>query len=129
MRSYTLALLSRLNSSSGLPVVEAEIVQWTNERLESRQAGLSITHFQDKKIRTSLPILQLIESLQPGTLDWSNVITPTSQATSLTYQQCMDNAKYAVTMARKIGNSIIISPNLYAYMYRVSPKKANSNRA
>ena len=107
MRSYTLALLSRLNSSSGLPVVEAEIVQWTNERLEARQAGLSITNFQDKKIRTSLPILQLIESLQPGTLDWSNVINPASQATSLTYQQCMDNAKYAVTMARKIGNFII----------------------
>ena len=36
MRSYTLALLSRLNSSSGLPVLEAEIVQWTNQRLEAK---------------------------------------------------------------------------------------------
>ena len=96
-------LLPAFNSSTGLPVVEAEIVQWTNERLEASQAGISITHFQDKKIRTSLPLLHLIESLQPGTLDWTNVITPDSSQ-SLSYQQSMDNAKYAVTMARKIGN-------------------------
>ena len=46
MRSYTLALLSRLNSSSGSPVVESEIVQWTNQRLQAGQSGLVITHFQ-----------------------------------------------------------------------------------
>ena len=106
MRSYTLALLSRLNSSSGLPVGESEIVQWTNERLEASQSDLSISHFQDKKIRSSLPILHLIEVLQPGTVDWSDVITPASRNSSLSYQQCMDNAKYAVTMARKIGRDI-----------------------
>merc|ERR1711923_18795 len=51
MRSYTLTLLSRLNSSSGAPVVEAEIVQWTNNRLEASGANSSITHFQDKNIK------------------------------------------------------------------------------
>jgi len=110
MRSYTLALLSRLNSSSGLPVGESEIVQWTNERLEASQSDLSISHFQDKKIRSSLPILHLIEVLQPGTVDWSDVITPASQSSSLSYQQCMDNAKYAVTMARKIGAPVYALP-------------------
>ena len=44
-----------------------------------------------------------------GTLDWSNVISLEGEAGSLSYQQCMDNAKYAVTMARKIGISSIMS--------------------
>jgi len=112
MRSYTLALLSRLSSSSSLPVAEAEIVQWANERLEAGQSGLSISHFQDKKIRTGLPILHLIESLQPGTLDWSAVVSPDSQTETrcLSHQQCMDNAKYAVTMARKIGAPVYALP-------------------
>ena len=80
-------------------MVEAEIVQWTNNRLEASGVNTSITHFQDKNIKTSLPILQLIESLEPGTVDWSSV----SMGDRLSHQQCMDNAKYAVTMARKIG--------------------------
>ena len=101
MRSYTLTLLSRLNTTTELPVVESEIVQWSNQRLETRGENLTIRHFQDKKIRTSRPILELIESLQPDTVDWSNVMT----GDTLSYQQCMDNAKYAVTMARKIGET------------------------
>ena len=101
MRAYTLSLLSRLNTQSGAPVVESEIVQWTNTRLEDSGTDLAIRHFQDKNIKTSLPILHLIEAIQPGTLDWSNVLT----GGDLNYQQCMDNAKYAVTMARKIGKN------------------------
>ena len=101
VRCYTLALLSRLNSSSGAPVVESEIVEWTNSRLESSGAPTTINNFQDKKIKTSLPVLHLIEALQPGTVDWSNVAT----GDKLSYGECMDNAKYAVTMARKIGKA------------------------
>ena len=105
MRSFTLSLLSRLNTSSAAPVVESEIVQWTNTRLEDSGAD-PIRHFQDKKIRTGLPVLQLIEAIQPGTLDWENV----ARGENLEYGQCMDNAKYAVTMARKIGAPVYALP-------------------
>merc|ERR1712154_84089 len=105
MRSYTLSLLSRLNTSSGDPVMESEIVQWTNTRLQASGAE-TIRHFQEKKIRTGLPILQLIEAIQPGTVDWDNVV----KGEHLDYQQCMDNAKYAVTMARKIGAPVYALP-------------------
>ena len=105
MRSYTLSLLSRLNTSSGDPVMESEIVQWTNTRLQASGAE-TIRHFQEKKIRTGLPILQLIEAIQPGTVDWDNVV----KGEDLDYQQCMDNAKYAVTMARKIGAPVYALP-------------------
>ena len=68
MRAYTLALLSRLGAGAETLVTETEIVDWAN-----RRAGLDIKNFQDRSIRSSLPILKLINTLQPGTVDWSLV--------------------------------------------------------
>ena len=50
MRSYTLSLLSRLNTD-GTPIVENEIVSWANNRLQEAGKEVSITGFQ---VRASL---------------------------------------------------------------------------
>ena len=48
MRAYTLSLLAKL-SPDGTPIVESEIISWTNERLQSK--GCSIRHFKVNSIK------------------------------------------------------------------------------
>ena len=74
MRAYTLALLSRLNPD-GTPIVESEIIAWANNRLkEGGKGDVEIKSFQDKTLRTAIPILRLVDAIKPGAVNWSIVI-------------------------------------------------------
>ena len=70
MRAYTLSLLSKLNDD-GTPIVESEIIVWANNKLAEAGKNISIRSFQDKSIKTALPILHLIDVIKPGAIDWS----------------------------------------------------------
>lgn len=103
MRAYTLSLLKQL-SPDGSPIVESEIIAWANERLASK--GVSIRHFKDKANKDAVPVLHLIDVLKPGTIDYSVV----KQGSNLRVEECMSNAKYAITMARRINAPVYALP-------------------
>jgi len=103
MRAYTLSLLKQL-SPDGSPIVESEIIAWANERLASK--GVSIRHFKDKANKDAVPVLHLIDVLKPGTIDYSVV----KQGSKLRDDECMSNAKYAITMARRINAPVYALP-------------------
>jgi len=105
MRKYTLSLLAKL-SPDGTPIVESEIITWANQRLQDAGKGMSIKHFQDSIIKSSLPVIHLIDALKPGTIDYSNV----KNANKLGAADAMSNAKYAITMARRIGAPVYALP-------------------
>lgn len=105
MRAYTLSLLAQLNPD-GTPIVESEIISWANAKLLSGQKDIAIKHFQDKVNKTALPIIHLIDVMKPGFVDFSLV----KQAGQLTYEECLDNAKYAINIARKIGAPVYALP-------------------
>merc|ERR1711970_1265608 len=105
MRAYTLSLLSQLNSD-GTPIVESEIISWANQRLADGGKSISIKGFQDKTNKTALPIINLIEVMKPGVIDFSIV----KQGEKITGPKCLSNAKYAITMARKIGAPVYALP-------------------
>ena len=65
---------------------------------------LRLYYFQS--IRDSVPVLKLIDSLQPGTIDWSLVFLDAG----VEEDKLIRNAKYAVTMARKIGAPVYALP-------------------
>ena len=65
---------------------------------------LRLHYFQS--IRNSVPVLKLIDSLQPGTIDWSLVFLDAG----VEEDKLIRNAKYAVTMARKIGAPVYALP-------------------
>ena len=74
MRAYTLALLSRLNPD-GTPIVESEIIAWANNRLKKGGKGdVVIKSFQDKSLKDAIPILQLVDTITPNSVNWSMVI-------------------------------------------------------
>ena len=52
-----------------------------------------------------MPIIHLIDVIKPDVIDYNIVL---SDAT--TDDQCMSNAKYAITMARKIGAPVYALP-------------------
>lgn len=71
MRSYTLSVLSSLNQSTSNAKVEQEIIKWVNEKLEScGKAESKINSFQDSKISTAKPIIDLIDAIKPGVINY-----------------------------------------------------------
>ena len=71
MRSYTLSVLSSLNQSTSNAKVEQEIIKWVNEKLESSGKSENKIHsFQDSKISTAKPIIDLIDAIKPGVINY-----------------------------------------------------------
>jgi len=104
MRSYTLSVLSSLNQSASNANVEQEIVQWVNTKLESAQKDSKIHSFQDSKIATAKPIIDLIDAIKPGVINYELLQEGGS------YEEDLANAKYALSMARRIGARVYALP-------------------
>ncbi|GFY61016.1 plastin-1 [Trichonephila inaurata madagascariensis] len=103
MRAYTLTILTQL-ANTGHPVVEKEIVEWVNNKLKEAGKDTSIRSFQDQSVSTALPIIDLIDAIQPGSINYSQVLNCDAP------EDKMANAKYAISMARKIGARIYALP-------------------
>jgi plastin-3 len=69
MRAYTLTVLSQL-AESGNPIVEKEIVQWVNNKLNSAGKNSSIRSFQDSSIADAKVVIDLIDAIKPGAINY-----------------------------------------------------------
>uniref|UniRef100_A0A8C7END9 Lymphocyte cytosolic protein 1 n=1 Tax=Neovison vison TaxID=452646 RepID=A0A8C7END9_NEOVI len=68
----------------------------------------------DPKISTSLPVLDLIDAIQPGSINYDLLKTE-----NLNDEEKLNNAKYAISMARKIGARVYALPE---DLVEVNPK-------
>merc|ERR1712012_401631 len=105
MRSYTLSVLSSLQNQSSNANVEKEIIKWVNTRLEDAGKDSTINSFQDSKISTAKPIIDLIDAIKPGVINYELL-----QENGGTYEEDLANAKYALSMARRIGARVYALP-------------------
>ncbi|KAM8857077.1 plastin-2 [Synchiropus picturatus] len=102
MRRYTLNILEDLGQ--GEKVIDDTIVSWVNDALS--QAGkATISGFKDGAISTSMPVLDLIDVIRPGSIRYDMLKTE-----ELTEEEKVNNAKYAISMARKIGARVYALP-------------------
>ncbi|XP_068262491.1 plastin-1 [Nyctibius grandis] len=104
MRRYTLNVLSDLGE--GEKVNDDIIIKWVNQTLANANKKTSITSFKDKSISTSLPVLDLIDAIAPKAVRPEMV-----KREDLSYQDKLNNAKYAISVARKIGARIYALPD------------------
>ncbi|KFV09917.1 Plastin-1, partial [Pterocles gutturalis] len=104
MRRYTLNVLSDLGE--GEKVNDEIIIKWVNQTLSKANKKTSITSFKDKSISTSLPVLDLIDAIAPKAVRPEMV-----KREDLSYQDKLNNAKYAISVARKIGARIYALPD------------------
>lgn len=99
MRRYTLNVLEDLGS--GEAAGDELIITWVNETLADAGKTSSIKSFKDKSIATSMPVLDLIDAIQPKSVNFELV-----QTGDLSDEDKLNNAKYAISMARKIGAKV-----------------------
>uniref|UniRef100_A0A914I7Q4 Calponin-homology (CH) domain-containing protein n=1 Tax=Globodera rostochiensis TaxID=31243 RepID=A0A914I7Q4_GLORO len=93
MRAYTLTILAQCTQSGEL-ASDKEIIAWTS-RLKS---------FQDQAIADGKIVIDLIDAIKPGTINYDLVKSDGSAESNL------ENAKYAITSGRKIGAKIYALP-------------------
>ena len=98
MRAYTLAVLSQL-ADSNKPVGEREIIDWANHKLKLAGKTTAFTSFQDPALSDGRIVLDVVDALQPGSVDYSELGSDK-----------LSNASYAISMARKIGAKVYALP-------------------
>uniref|UniRef100_A0A1I8AP80 Ca2+-binding actin-bundling protein n=1 Tax=Steinernema glaseri TaxID=37863 RepID=A0A1I8AP80_9BILA len=99
MRAYTLTVLAQCTDSGDRLAVDKEIVSWANEKLKSSGKTSRIKSFQDSSISNARVVLDLIDAIKPGSIDY-RIISGNKT----------ENAKYAITSGRKIGAKIYALP-------------------
>ena len=72
MRAYTLSVLQRL-AKSDKPISDPEIVEWANTTLSEAGKTSSITGFKDPSIATSMPVIDLVDAIKPGSIKYDLV--------------------------------------------------------
>jgi len=98
MRAYTLSILEKL--SGGTRIGDAQILEFVNATLRKANKSSTISSFKDSALATSMPVIDLIDAIKPGVIDYS----------VLTASEPLGNAKYAISMARKIGAGVYALP-------------------
>ncbi|KAF7660876.1 hypothetical protein LDENG_00273280 [Lucifuga dentata] len=103
MRRYTLNVLEDLGD--GQKVNDDIIVKWVNKTLLEAGKKTKISSFKDREISSSLAVVDLIDAIQPGSISYDVLKT-----SSLSEDDKLENAKYAISMARKIGARVYALP-------------------
>ena len=103
MRAYTLAILQKCTQSDK-PIKDEEIVSWVNDKLGKGGKDTWIAGFKDPNISTSVCVFDLIDAIKPGFIHYNMV------SKGETDDDKLSNAKYAISMARKIGAKLYALP-------------------
>ncbi|XP_059209348.1 plastin-1 [Centropristis striata] len=115
MRRYTVLVLSDLGD--GERVGDQIILGWVNSTLGQKRKDSQISSFKDKLISTSLPVINLIDVIAPGNVKWDMVRK--GEKGWMKDDDKLNNAKYAISLARKIGARVYALPD---DLVEVNPK-------
>jgi plastin-1 len=103
MRQHILETLNDL----GHEITDEDMIKWANEMVKSRKSSGSasqIKSFKDSVLKSGRFLLELLESVRPGTVNFE-LVTPGSSD-----EEAKSNSKYAISVARKLGASIFLLP-------------------
>jgi len=102
MRQHVLTVLKEVGG--GVPVTEDAMVQWSNQLVKSCGKHSHMANFKDQSLSNSHFFLDLLDCIRPGCVDQSVILSSGSA------EDNMKNAKYAISMARKLGATIFLLP-------------------
>jgi len=102
MRHHVLTVLKEVGG--GAPVSEDAMIQWSNNCVKNAGKSSSMSNFKDSSLKNSLFFLDLLDSIRPGCVDQSLILTSGSD------EDNMKNAKFAISMSRKLGATIFLLP-------------------
>ncbi|KAG8873334.1 hypothetical protein FRB97_006820 [Tulasnella sp. 331] len=105
MRMNILQTLASLNSN-GRPPSDQDMLKWANDTAKQAHPQTTLLRsFKDPVISSGIFFLDLVDSMRPGIVDQSLVMNPAS-----TYEDQRQNAKLAISIARKMNALIFLVP-------------------
>ncbi|XP_071381144.1 plastin-1 [Centroberyx affinis] len=107
MRRYTMLVLSDLGD--GEKVGDQIILSWVNSTLSQGRKDTQINSFKDKLISTSLPVIDVIDTIAPNAV--KSEMVKRGERGVLSNEDKLNNAKYAISVARKIGARVYALPD------------------
>jgi len=113
MRYHMVHMLKGLNVTQGKEVTDGDILRWANEMVANNGKSSRIHSFKDPAIQGGHFLIDLLDAVMPGRVDYSKVLPGDTD------QQCMRNAQYIITLARTGGCSLFL---LWEDIFEVKPK-------
>ncbi|KAI8146774.1 fimbrin [Fennellomyces sp. T-0311] len=103
MRENIIHTLQSL-SKGGRSVTDQDMVRWANETVQRGGKTSRMQSFRDPSLRTGIFFLDVLNGLKPGYVDYSLVTA------GRTDEDAFNNAKLAISIARKLGATIFLVP-------------------
>jgi len=100
MRFNVLSILNKLGG--GTKITDVEIIEWANKKNAGK--GLKITSFHDPSLKDGIFLINLVDAVRPGSVDFSCIEKGKDAKDYLL------NAKYAISIARKVGAVVFALP-------------------
>merc|ERR1719174_1757616 len=111
LREYTINLLQKLGG--GKKIADKEIIKWANDKVKSIGHTGTMKSFRAKSLSSGIFLLALMRAIEPRAIN-EELITPGS-----TDEEKEQNARYALSVARKFGAVVFIT---YEDIVEVKPK-------
>lgn len=112
MRYQQLKMLSLLGTN-GRQITDKDIIEWANQKVKEAGKTRSMIQFRDLALADGLFLLDLVYAVEPRALDYSMV------SAGRTRQEKESNAKYLLSVARKIGATVFLT---FEDILEVKPK-------
>jgi plastin-1 len=103
MREHIVQTLKSL-SQGGKDITDSDIILWANSTVKSSGKATTMNTFKDSSLSTGHFFLDLLHSLKPGVVNAELINPGTSD------DGAKMNAKYAISIARKLGATIFLLP-------------------
>eukprot|EP00897_Mesotaenium_endlicherianum_P010119 jgi/Mesen1/9135/ME000058S08627 len=97
--------LTQLGQGDNGEITDSDVLQWANKKVKSAGKSTSIESYKDKSLASGLFFLDLLGAVEPQVVNWSLVTKGDSDDNKL------QNATYIISVARKLGCSIFLSPD------------------
>jgi len=105
MRKYTLLVLAQLASHSGVTeVTEDQVIAWANQKVAASGKSSTMRNFKDQSLKSGTFFLDLVNAIEPRAVNWELVTSGSTE------DERMSNAKYSISIARKIGACVFLTP-------------------
>ena len=112
MKLHVFSILSKINRFGAEPTQE-DIVNWTNQKVKNSGKDIQMKDCKDSTLSSGRFLIDLLNAIRPRVVDYSLVTHGSSD------EDKMLNAKYAISVARKIGCCIFL---LWEDIVEVNPK-------
>ena len=107
-RDITRTLSSLAERLGKREITDAEMIKWANEMSKKGGRGSSIRSFKDQSIGNGIFLLDVLNGMKSGYVDYDLVLNPHSGEQG--YEDAYANAKLSISIARKLGATIWLVP-------------------